>query len=103
MLLTERGEEKAVIVSMGSSLCSRALFRLVLGVEGSRTLPPKDQSYGEKLSQGPEYWGKINILLPPPPQEQRWQLADGAWEDGKLLQIESLLSTEGLVLLQPLV
>lgn len=77
MLLTERGEEKAVIASMGSSLCSRALFRLVLGVEGSRTLPSKDQSYGGKLFQGPEDVGNINILLGPARAKMaacRWRL-----------------------------
>lgn len=36
---------------MWSSCWSKALFRLVLGTLGSRTLSPKDQSYGGKPSQ----------------------------------------------------
>lgn len=57
--------EEAVITSVGSSLCSRALFRLVLGAVGSRTLPPKDQSYGEKPPRGQEDVGEDYILLGP--------------------------------------
>lgn len=57
--------EEAVITSVGSSLCSRALFRPVLGAVGSRTLPPKDQNYGEKPPRGQEDVGEDYILLGP--------------------------------------
>lgn len=69
--------EIEVITSMGSSLCFRVLFRLVLGAMRSRTLPPKDQSYGGKPSQGHGDVGKIDILLGPAGAKMSLQMVLG--------------------------